>query len=251
MSAATLIPEIWDVPQVFRKRLGDGAGRQRLMESEGHLLFILHAPPEPGEYERAGRLFWRQPDGQWHSTEHGNGKEALKRHIEQFKAIVNELEKDEAAASSAQEYFELTQSIGPLHRTVRNMAAVFQDARQALPNERELINLRDQAYEVDRSTELLYNNAKHVLDFAIAKRSEEQASAAHSMALAAHRLNMLVGFFFPIATLTAIFGTSLKTGLEDYNPPLPFLVVLIFGIVMGIVLTMFVIRPGAKKIRTG
>ena len=247
MSSAKLIPDFWEVPEVFRRRLGDGAGRQRLMEADGHLLLILHAPPGPGEFERTGRLFWRHPDGQWDSTEPGNGKEALRRHIEEFRTIVSELEKDEAAASSAHDYFELTQHIGPLHRTVRHMAAVFQDARQALPNERELINLRDQTYEVDRGTELLYNNAKHVLDFAIAKRSEEQATAAHSMAVAAHRLNMLAGFFFPIATLTAIFGTSLKTGLEEYNPPLPFLAVLLIGVVMGIFLTLFLKRTGSQK----
>lgn len=242
MQSRKMIPEIWQVPQIFRDRLGDEAGRQRLMGSSGHLLLVLHAPPAHDEFNRQGRLFWREPNGTWHSTESGNGKEALRGHIDQFKLLIAELDQQEETASTAKDYFELTQRIAPLHRTIRNMAGVFQDARKAVSDDRELINLRDQTYELDRAAELLYANAKNALDFAIAKKSEEQARASHSMAISAHRLNLLAGFFFPIATLTAIFGTNLKTGLEEFNPPFPFLLVLAVGILMGTVLTTFVTR---------
>jgi hypothetical protein len=244
---STLVPAQWEIPQEFRLRLGDEVGRQRLMISDGHLLLILHAPALPGEFNRKGRLYWRNPEGKWKSSDHGNGPGAIKRHIDEFKTLIGELEKDEDEATSAQDYFELTQKIAPLHRSVRNMAAVFQDARKAVPNERDLINFRDQSYDADRSAELLYTNAKHALDFAIAKRSEEQAKASHSMAVSSHRLNVLAGFFFPIATLTAIFGTTLQSGLEEYRPPMPFLVVLIVGIIMGVFLTSFVSRTAKSN----
>ena len=43
------VPKSWELPESIRKRLGDDAGRQRLMDEEGHLLMILHQPPEPEE----------------------------------------------------------------------------------------------------------------------------------------------------------------------------------------------------------
>lgn len=35
------IPPTWKVPDLFRSRLGESAGRQRAMASEGHLLIVL------------------------------------------------------------------------------------------------------------------------------------------------------------------------------------------------------------------
>ena len=61
---------------------------------------------------------------------------------------------------------------------------------------------------------LLYNEARNSLDFSIARRGEEQARSSHRMAVSAHRLNLLAAFFFPIATLTALFGVNLRHGLE-------------------------------------
>ncbi len=72
-----------------------------------------------------------------------------------------------------------------------------------------LIEQRDRAYEVARRCELLYDDAKNGMDVAVIRRAEEQAAAAHEMTLAAHRLNKLAAAFFPIATLGAIFGTTL------------------------------------------
>ena len=57
------------------------------------------------------------------------------------------------------------------------------------------------------------------------------------MAVAAHRLNGLAAFFFPIATVMTIFGANLKHGLEERYWPLPFLVCAGLGLIGGIVLT--------------
>ena len=53
----------WQVPGVFRSRIGERAGRQRVMTADGHLLFILHKVPRAGTAERESALFWRSPLG--------------------------------------------------------------------------------------------------------------------------------------------------------------------------------------------
>ena len=70
----TMLPTSWEVPQVFRDRLGSRVGRQRAMVAEGHLLLVLHAPPAPDQDEREGRFFWRKPDGTWVSDRMGVGQ---------------------------------------------------------------------------------------------------------------------------------------------------------------------------------
>ena len=71
----SLLPLDWQVPQVFRDRLGDSPGRQRLMKADGHLLLIAHRPPSPDETGRRGRYFWRDTTGAWRSSDLGHGKD--------------------------------------------------------------------------------------------------------------------------------------------------------------------------------
>jgi len=81
----------------------------------------------------------------------------------------------------------------------------------------------------------------------MAQRAEEQAQNGKRMAGAAHRLNLLAAFFFPIAALTALFGVNLKHGLEDASAPLPFLAVLGAGLILGGLLTLFVTQPAPQR----
>lgn len=228
---------MWEVPTEFRARVGEKAGRQRAMLADGHLLLVLHRPPNPNDAERIGRLFWRKPDGTWHSNELGNGISALKQHIAQYGAIIDRHDRLEDAASNISQFYELLDAMGPLQRTVRNLHATLQEARKDIPDDRDLINLRDQAYDLERTYELLYSDLHNAMEFAIAKQSERQANASHEMALASHRLNLLVAFFFPIATLTTIFGTSLEHDLEKViPPPFAFYAVLGLGLFLGLIL---------------
>src|SRR4051812_16696328 len=100
-----VIPADWQVPDVFRTRLGDTAGRQRTMTAEGHLLLILHEPPVPRVSERTGRLFWRDPAGTWTAKPLGDGPQALKRHVTEFADRVDEFEKQWQSADSAEDYY--------------------------------------------------------------------------------------------------------------------------------------------------
>src|SRR5690606_35553047 len=100
---------------------------------------------------------------------------------------------------------------------------------------------------------LLYTDTRHALDFLIAQRSEEQAASSERMAIASHRLNLLVAFFFPIATLAGIFGMNLTSGLEELSRdvgPILLVSILFCGLVAGLLLTLFVTVSGPKRSRS-
>ena len=244
----SILPAAWDVPQIFRNRLGDQVGRQRPMAADGHLLLVLHAPPKPEQNDRAGRFFWRSPDGKWTSKDLGTGLNAVNKHLDDYNSIIARLDKEEDEATSADDYFALLDHLAPLLRAARNMHNVLQEARQMCPEIREIINLRDRAYEIQRTAELLYEGAKDTLDVIVAKRAEEQTRASHRMEVSAYRLNILAAFFFPIATLTAIFGVNMRHGLEDWPSPLPFFCVITIGLILGAALSVFITRPPSDSI---
>ena len=233
----SILPATWEVPAEFRSRLGEKAGRQRAMMAEGHLLLVLHAPPKKDEPDRKGRLFWRKPDGTWLSNELGGGAAALGKHLNEYAEIIDKMDRQEDVAGSVDEYFNILDAMGPIQRSARNLQATLQDARKLLSADRDLINFRDKAYEIERTAELLYSDVRHALEFAVAKKSEEQAVAAHQMAVQSHRLNLLVAFFFPLATLVAIFGSELPHYLDKYLPhPYLFYTVTGVGLVLGCLL---------------
>lgn len=238
--ATSLLPASWQVPEKFRKRLGNDVGRQRAMQHEDHLLLVLHAPPKPDDDHRVGRFFWRRPDGQWTSKDLGSGTQALLRHLEEYEELIVRLDDQQEAATTSDEYFGVLSKLAPIHRTARNLHAVLQEARRLCPDDGDIINMRDRAYAIERNAELLYEETKNALDFAMARRMEEQAESTRYMAVTSHRLNMLVAFFFPIATLTAIFGINLEHGYERRHAPYLFLTTIGIGLLLGVFLTAIV-----------
>src|SRR6516162_4075515 len=247
------IPPNWQVPGLFAHRLGNTVGRQRAMTADGHLLLVLHEPPLAGVPERTGRLFWRDPEGAWKSKPLGDGSQALKQHVAEFAERVEELEKKWQAAGTAEDYYLLLRSLAPLHRTVRNLHATLQQARELVPADRDLINLRDQIGEVERAIELLHGDAKNGLDYTVAHQVEQQAERTYDMAVAAHRLNMLAATFFPVATLSAvygaIFGMILAHGEQGWSTPGLFWSLLGLGLVCGLVLCRMIARKPAPLTR--
>lgn len=239
MPPTTLLPLTWQVPEEFRERLGDGAGRQRLMVHDGHLLLVLHKPPRSDETSRRGRFFWREPNGEWHSSDLGGGPNSLFKHIAEFQEVFEKLDGVEETAESSVTLGGVIESLTPLRRSVHNLYDVLQESRKEVPDDRQLLNARDRAYDLDRNVELLLDNARNGLEFMIARRAEQQAVEAHKMAVSAHRLNLLVAFFFPIATLAAVMGTNLRHGYEEVHSPFPFVGMLAIGLVAGIILRGF------------
>jgi Mg2+ and Co2+ transporter CorA len=238
----SLLPSSWTLPDIFRRRLGEDVGRQRAMFHEGHLLLVLHEPPEPDEVERDGRFFWRKPDGFWVSTIDAPDQTALATHLDEYEAAIDKLDAQEAAARTSQEYFEILQALTPLVRATHNLHETLQEARRLVPDDRQLLNDRDRAYMLARQAEILQTDAKVALDYRIARQAEEQSRSSRQMAAAAHRLNLLAAFFFPMATLTAIFGVNLWLPWEEIRSPVPLAGILAAGLFAGLVLMLFVGR---------
>jgi Mg2+ and Co2+ transporter CorA len=237
-----LIPQDWDVPAVFRQRLGDTVGKQRVMAHDGDLFLVLHKLPDPSSPERQGVLFWRQPTGQWLGTPRGDGLQMLRRHLEEFDAAVDALEGACDKAVSAADHYTVIQRITPLHRTISHLYATLQSAREAVPNERELILLRDRAGEIDRAADILQHEAIHGLQFRMAQRAEDLSQSSHDLAAAGHKLNTLAALFLPMTAVATMMGMNLRHGLEGYTSPILFWSVVAGALGLGFFLRGAVIR---------
>jgi hypothetical protein len=242
---SSLLPPTWAVPDVIRRRLGEQAGRQRAMFEEGHLLLVLHAPPSPDTPHREGRFFWRDATGAWTPPGTAPSQPGVGQLLADYEKAVEKLQQSEDEAVTARDYFDLLNRLNPLVRAARNMHEALQDGREAVPGDRQLLLWRDRAYTISRAAELLHNDAKNALDFAVAERAEQEAESSRRALTAAHRLNTLVACFFPIATMAAVFGANLGHGLEAYDQqhaPLTLVAMLGGGLVLGLLLAAFINR---------
>lgn len=210
------IPPGWRLPPSIQNRFGErSVGKQRAMVADGHLLLILHKAPEPGEQTRIGVLFWRQPSGIWEHSGGGIGLQPLLKHLENYNTAEEKLQTAYRQAKSAEDYFHLLEAIAPLRLAAKNMHATLQAAREGIPDDRDLIDLRDRAYEIDRSLDLLYENTKNALDYQIAQRAEEQNRLSTEALIAGHRLNILAAVFLPLTAIAALFGMNLNSGVDS------------------------------------
>jgi len=241
MVQAPLIPPNWSsFPDEFRNRLGTTVGRQRCMQSEGQLLIVAHLVPEHDEASRRGILFWRDAGGEWKCSNGDPGRIALTMHMDRYSKRLDAFEQQEAAANKADDYLPLLDGLAPILRSTRNLLEALEEARKAVPDARELIDLRDRAYDLARQAELLYEDSKNSMDVAIVRRADEQAQTTHQMMVAAHRLNILAALFFPFATLGALFGTTLTDNWSWSQSPAPFILFVLASLLGGLVLTIFV-----------
>ena len=234
------LPSTWNLPQDLRDRLGAEAGPQRAMREEGHLLIVLHELPGPNDRQRRAALFWRHPNGGWSNTRDGGGIEALQRLLAEFDAKLQHLDEDEATATSASQFHGVLESLTPLLRAARGMHRALQQARDLIKSDRDLLNLRDKAAELERTAELLMQDAQFGLNFTAAKQAESQAQAAQAMAATAHRINLLAALFLPLTALASVFGMEIRNGCEDC--PSAFPVIVAIGCVTGVILTIVVAK---------
>ena len=204
------------------------------MVAEGHLLLVLHKLPEPGIPEREPLLFWRDAAGEWKTTGSGSGLAELTGHLDDFTVQVDRLEEQLQLPASSSNYFDVLQKSGPWLRSARNMQRALQEAREAIPGDRYILNARDRAVEVERALELLHADAKNGLEYMIARQAEEQARHSAGILRTGHRLNLLVAVFLPVTALASLFGMNLRHGLERFDSPAFFWGVLIVGLLLGL-----------------
>ena len=215
MKPDSLLPKTWTLPDSIRIRLGREPGPQRAMFEEGHLLIILHELPGPDEHRRRAALFWRSPQGVWLTNLEGNGLTGLTAHLARYEKRLEALEDEENRATTAAEYHVVLEHLAPVLRTSRGLHRALQQAREMVKTERELINLRDQSASIERTAELLLQDAEFGLNFTVARQAEAQAATARQMAATAHRLNLLAALFLPLTALASVFGMNFNSGLED------------------------------------
>lgn len=246
------IPNDWEVPQAFRDRLSEKAGRQRAMTTDGHLLLILHDTPDPEEpARRSARLFWRKPDGAWKGDARGvTTIEALQAHLQRYQQRAEDLEDAVEAAVTAADYFRVVYETAPMLHSARNMTRALQAAREAAPRDKGLISARDSAQELERAFELIHGYAKDGLEFTVARNAEESAKNSEHVIRSGHQLNLLAAVFLPITALGSLLGMNLVHGFETWHAPYTFWVVSALSFAVGFWLKASLPRPPAQRSST-
>lgn len=235
-----IIPPTWNLPESVRARLGQTTyGRQRAIAEDGHLLLILHRPPGPDDGGREGVLFWRNDSGDWQASRGGQGIGTLKRHVQTFVEIEGQLSERYERAGELSELFDLTESLTPLVRAARNMRQALQAAREAMREDRALLEIRDLGDEVERNLELLIEDVRNAIGHRMARDTEAQARAGHEALQASHRLNVLAAMFFPLTAIASLFGMTLSRGMDEQIPGL-FWAVLAVGLILGFAMKSWV-----------
>lgn len=242
----SLLPATWPIPEALRARFGANAGRQRARLLDGHLVILLHSLPKDVYTEPVPRIFWRAPVGEWQTSMTGSGLAGMESHLTEFENMVETLEVEEKNCNSAFGYFALLERLAPIFRTASHLHATLQDARDLVPADGRIINFRDRAYQISRSFELLQQAAQFGLEYAIAKKTEEEAENGKAMAESAHRLNILAAVFLPVATLSSLFGMNIQSGLERSPAPYGFIAALASGLLLGIFIYHFVVRKRSR-----
>jgi hypothetical protein len=232
----------WKLPPEIEARLGEGTyGRQRAIFESGHLLLILHLPPAAGTMERETVLFLRKPDGGLLCNGFEGGEHKLRKLVADYRGRWEECDKEYDDADSAEDLFRLLEKAAPLNRSSTNLANALQAARDFVKQDRFLIGMRDEGYEVSRAFDLLLADAKLKLDYRMAKNAEAQAVRTQEMARAQHKLNIMAAITFPLMALATLLGMNVTHGLES-RTPLWFAAVLGVGFAVGFLVKRWVTR---------
>ena len=168
----------------------------------------------------------------------------MEEHLQAYREKIHGLDSELEKAMGPKKYFAIMQEIQPVLRSARHLMEAMQAARQARRDETALIGLRDLAASLERGADLVAGDAKAGMDFSLAKSAQEQSEAAHRSNLEASRLNRLVAFFFPLATLVSFF--SMSDAAKVLTRPSNWIVV-VLGIICGALVLGIVTRGRRLK----
>lgn len=233
----------WVLPEAIKERLSNqGYGRQRIIEGDDQLLIILHDPPQVGDNTREHRVFLRTDQGQWFCNGEPDGDAALTALLKVYRDRFAALDEAEESAASADDTLNVLDQLTPINRSSTMLARTLQAARQAAPDDRFLIAMRDIADEVSRDFDLLVIDASHDLNYHTARNAEKHAQEALRQSISQSKLNVLAAMTMPLVILGGLFGMNLVSGLEHTGPWL-FGLVLFVGIAIGLAIKSWVTRP--------
>lgn len=236
------LPQSWALPDTIKNRFGQKrSGKQRAMLADGHLLLVLHRRPRAGDRTRTGVFYWRKPDGSWLYSGGSSGLSQLIKHVREYSDAEEALADAYDQATTADDYFDILEQIGPLRLATKNLHSTLQSAREGIADDRDIIDLRDSAHDIERTLDLLYENTKNALDYKIAKRSEEQTQLSLASVEAGHRLNILAAIFFPLTAISCVFGMNVVSGLENHSTE-TFWAITLSSVVIGLWVRRWVVR---------
>lgn len=236
-------PKVWDLPSEIRRRLTDRSVRQRTLVAGEHVLMALHEAPKARTSDRKVAYFWKNAQGEWFFSGRGAGLAPLRMMIDAYEAAVEELEAVRNADPDTRGLYRILEHATPLLRAARNLFDALERARVAItdPSQRQpLERPADRMSDVIRAAELLRDDARHALDYEIARESRVQSQVNREQARAAHRLNVLAAIFLPLGTIAAAFGMNISHGLET-GPPWIFWLVTSAGAALGIGLSGYIL----------
>lgn len=228
------LPASWKLPNPIKNRFGQkSSGKQRAMLADGHLLLVLHRLPNTSDRTRDAVFYWRKPDGSWRHSGGGSGLSPLIKHIKEYGAAEEKFVTAYDQAQTAEDYFEILEGMAPLRLATKNLHSTLQAAREGIPDDKDIIDLRDWAHDIERTLDLLYETSKNALDYRIAQRAEEQTRLSMTSVEAEHRLNILAAIFFPLTALSCLFGMNVASSLGN-NFTLTFWTITITSVVIGL-----------------
>ncbi|MCA9177157.1 MAG: hypothetical protein KDB14_21860 [Planctomycetales bacterium] len=232
-TASVKFPFNWgSLPIELRRHVAEVPGQQRALSHDGHLLLLLHRAPSEESWEREVLLYWRDPEGEWKSSENGKGLASLKSHLEQYAAVVQELEDAAEQIETAEQCYRARRRLAPIHRAAHNQMAAMVEAQELCPEDQGLSLCRNIAGNICRATDLLTEEIRSTFDYAMARAAERQSRSAY-------RFSLLTATFFPIMTFATIFGMNVTSGLESRTPIL-FWLLFAAGAAMGLSVRSFV-----------
>jgi hypothetical protein len=240
----------WPLPEAIERRLGrESYGAQRAICEGGHLLLVLHEPPQSAGGAREHAVFLRTPDGAWAFHGQPGGEQALRRLLDSYQERLAKGLAGYDQADDAADLFALIERVRPVARAAVNLHAALQAAREAVKDEAELITARDRSVDIQRGLELLLADAQLALNFRLAQQAEAQTRAALANHRAQEKLNTLAAWTLPLMAVGAVFGMNLRSGGEALGVWL-FWAVLVAGMVVGWWVKVWVQRlppPERKK----
>ncbi len=238
------LPHGWEVPTDLRIRFGKHSNHQRAAGLERHLLIRLHRVPPNRRSVGESVYFWRNSTGGWKCSAGRDTVDTISELVVKYADAFVIIEQTSDRASTSRNWFEVLSDIGPLLRAADGLHETLQSAQHALPevDKAELQPACDVAHEVVRAAQLLQQQAQHSIDYLVAQQNEQLAQTSQSQAAAAHRLNVMAAIFFPLATISSVFGMNISHGFE--NRPLAFWMILCVGTLLGVIIgsTVFKLR---------
>ena len=223
-------------------------GRQRLMEADGHLLLVLHAPQVP--IKRAGALAsFARSAGAWQGAPQAEQTFSL---VSAWPNI--------ARRSNGSNTRKIRRPVPAKSRAARSTHAAHagrpQLARRAAKGPRgdagrAVVDRRPRRsgrrFTTGRLT-LSRRQERPRLRHSPAGRSPNRKQPPNDRGRPPAE-RACRGCFFPIATLTGMFSMGFHHGLEAYNAiwaPWLFIGVTAIGLLMGIIITAIIARPAPQ-----